>query len=108
MQRLNVAACLRGLGLERYEAVFRANDTDAAVLPGFTAGDLRDVSVASFGHRRTFCTRQRRAALRPRRSGGGRGGCRVHVQSSYPWCRRRGRGAGSVPGGARHPRRGGT
>ena len=30
---MDIAAWLRGLGLERYEAAFRDNDVDADVLP---------------------------------------------------------------------------
>ncbi|MBD0275895.1 MAG: hypothetical protein ICV73_28710, partial [Acetobacteraceae bacterium] len=49
---MDVAAWLRGLGLERYEAAFRGNDVDAAVLPSLTAEDLKELGVASVGHRR--------------------------------------------------------
>jgi class 3 adenylate cyclase len=49
---MDVAAWLRGLGLERYEAAFRENDVDAEVLPELTADDLISIGVISVGHRR--------------------------------------------------------
>src|SRR4051812_22474713 len=50
--RVDIAAWLRGLGLERYEPAFRANDVDEAVLPRLTAEGLAPPGVASLGHRR--------------------------------------------------------
>ena len=49
---MDVAAWLRGLGLEQYEAAFRENAIDASVLPRLTAGDLKDLGVTLVGHRR--------------------------------------------------------
>jgi class 3 adenylate cyclase len=49
---MNVADWLRHLGLERYEAAFQENDVSAGVLPSLTAEDLKDLGVASVGHRR--------------------------------------------------------
>src|SRR5215213_9802498 len=49
---LDIGAWLRGLGLQRYEPAFRGNDIDAELLPGLTAEELRDIGVASVGHRR--------------------------------------------------------
>jgi hypothetical protein len=49
---MDVAAWLRGLGLERYEANFRDNEIDRAVLPKLTADDLKDIGVTAVGHRR--------------------------------------------------------
>jgi class 3 adenylate cyclase len=49
---VDVASWLRSLGLERYEATFRENDVDAELLPTLTADDLKEIGVASFGHRR--------------------------------------------------------
>ena len=49
---MDVASWLRELGLERYEAAFRENDVDAEVLPNLTADDLKELGVASIGHRR--------------------------------------------------------
>ena len=37
---MEVAAWLRGLGLERYEPAFRENEVDAEVLPELTESDL--------------------------------------------------------------------
>jgi class 3 adenylate cyclase/predicted ATPase/DNA-binding transcriptional ArsR family regulator len=49
---MDVGAWLHGLGLGQYEAVFRDNDVDASVLADLTAEDLREMGVASLGHRR--------------------------------------------------------
>jgi class 3 adenylate cyclase len=49
---VDIAAWLRGLGLEQYESAFRANDVDAQVLPRLTAEDLISIGVTSVGHRR--------------------------------------------------------
>src|ERR1700751_4234450 len=43
---------LRALGLERYEAAFRENAIDYAVLLHLTAEDLKDLGVSLVGHRR--------------------------------------------------------
>jgi hypothetical protein len=39
-------------GCSEYEAVFRENDIDGTVLPNLTAEDLKELGVASLGHRR--------------------------------------------------------
>jgi SAM domain (Sterile alpha motif) len=49
---MDIAAWLRGLGLERYEAAFRDNGINWAVLPKLTADDLKDIGVTAVGHRR--------------------------------------------------------
>ena len=49
---MDIAAWLRGLGLERYEAAFGESDVDAEVLPQLTAEDLISIGVTSVGHRR--------------------------------------------------------
>jgi class 3 adenylate cyclase/predicted ATPase len=49
---MDVGGWLRGLGLEQYEAKFRDNKVDAAVLPQLTADDLKDIGVAAVGDRR--------------------------------------------------------
>jgi class 3 adenylate cyclase len=49
---IKITDWLHGLGLEQYIAAFRENDIDAAVLPRLTAEDLRELGVASVGHRR--------------------------------------------------------
>src|SRR6201993_4971677 len=50
--RMDVAAWLRGLGLERYEQAFRDNEIDWEALPKLTAEDLKDLGVVLGGHRR--------------------------------------------------------
>ena len=47
-----VVVWLRSLGLGKYEAAFRENDIDETVLPNLTAEDLKELGVASLGHRR--------------------------------------------------------
>src|SRR5204863_2246328 len=47
-----IVAWLRGLGLDRYEAAFRENEIDWALLPKLTADDLKDLGVSLVGHRR--------------------------------------------------------
>jgi len=49
---MDVATWLRGLSLERYEAAFRDNEIDWAVLPQLTSEDLKEIGVAPIGHRR--------------------------------------------------------
>src|SRR6266481_1847068 len=49
---MDIAEWLRSLGLERYEAAFRDNEIDWAVMPELTADDLKDIGVAAVGHRR--------------------------------------------------------
>jgi class 3 adenylate cyclase/predicted ATPase len=48
---MDTAVWLRSLGLAKYEAIFRANDIDEAVLPSLTHENLKELGVASFGHR---------------------------------------------------------
>ncbi len=49
---MDVADWLESLGLKRYEAAFRDNDVDAELLPSLTADDLKEIGIASLGHRR--------------------------------------------------------
>ena len=49
---MDIAAWLRGLGLEQYVPAFRDNDIDGDVLPELTADDLISIGVTSVGHRR--------------------------------------------------------
>src|SRR6516165_3007665 len=49
---MDVGAWLRSIGLGEYEAVFRENDIDETVLPKLTTEDLKELGVASLGHRR--------------------------------------------------------
>jgi predicted ATPase/class 3 adenylate cyclase len=48
---MDVGGWLRGLGLERYEANFRDNKIDAALLPRLTGDDLKEIGVAALGDR---------------------------------------------------------
>jgi class 3 adenylate cyclase/predicted ATPase len=66
---MNVVVWLRSLGLAKYEAVFRENDIDETVLPNLTAEDLKELGVASLGHRRKLLDAI--AALRNDRSAQG-------------------------------------
>jgi len=50
--RMDVAAWLQSLGLERYEQVFRENRIEADVLPSLTVEDLKDLGVTLVGDRR--------------------------------------------------------
>jgi hypothetical protein len=49
---VDIAAWLRGLGLDQYEPIFRDNDIDGDVLPSVTTQDLKDLGINSVGHRR--------------------------------------------------------
>jgi class 3 adenylate cyclase len=49
---MDIAAWLRRLALERYEAAFRANEIDWEALPKLTAEDLKDLGVVLGSHRR--------------------------------------------------------
>jgi class 3 adenylate cyclase/predicted ATPase len=49
---MNVAAWLKGLGLEQYISVFDANAIDAEFLPRLTADDLKEIGVAALAHRK--------------------------------------------------------
>ena len=49
---MNIGGWLHDLGLDEYEAAFRANAVDCAVLPKLTADDLKELGVRAVGHRR--------------------------------------------------------
>src|ERR1700720_4189149 len=49
---MDVAAWLRGLGLEQYAPAFRDNAIDGEVLRELTVDDLKDLGVTFVGHRR--------------------------------------------------------
>jgi hypothetical protein len=49
---MDAAGSLWELRLEQYEPKFCANNIDGAVLRSLTAEDLRDLGIASVGHRR--------------------------------------------------------
>jgi SAM domain (Sterile alpha motif) len=71
---MDVVDWLRAIGLEHYEAAFRANDVTIALLPALTADDLKDLGVTSVGHRRRIL--EAIAALRPQGHAG---------RASRPW-----------------------
>ena len=66
---MDVVVWLRSLGLGKYEAVFRENDIDETVLPNLTAEDLKELGVASLGHRSQATRCYRCAAHRCERQG---------------------------------------
>ncbi len=49
---LDIEAWLAGLGLEGYAEAFRAQDVDGETLAKLTGEDLKEIGVASVGHRR--------------------------------------------------------
>jgi SAM domain (Sterile alpha motif) len=49
---MDLGGWLRSLGLEQYEAAFRENAIDDAVLLSLTADDLKDLGIGLVGHRR--------------------------------------------------------
>src|SRR4029077_8461674 len=48
---MDVVVWLRSLGFAKYEAIFRENDIDETVLPSLTHENLKELGVASIGHR---------------------------------------------------------
>ena len=49
---LDIDGWLRGIGLAQYAEIFHANDIDGELLGRLTNDDLKDIGVASFGHRK--------------------------------------------------------
>src|SRR5262244_278514 len=49
---LDIDGWLRGIGLVQYAEIFRANDIDGELLGRLTNDDLKDIGVASLGHRK--------------------------------------------------------
>jgi len=49
---MDIESWLRSLGLEKYMPAFRENEIDAAMLPKFTADDLKELGVSALGHRK--------------------------------------------------------
>jgi SAM domain (Sterile alpha motif)/Transposase IS116/IS110/IS902 family len=49
---MDIAAWLRGLGLEQYVPAFHDNDVDGEILPELSAKDLISIGVTSVGYRR--------------------------------------------------------
>ena len=58
------------LGLERYAEAFRANDVDARCCRRSGADDLKELGVASLGHRKKLLEAIAAAAGAGRRNGG--------------------------------------
>src|SRR5262249_47395514 len=48
---MDIVVWLRSLGIGKYEAAFRENDIDETVLPSLTHQNLKELGVASLGHR---------------------------------------------------------
>jgi SAM domain (Sterile alpha motif) len=51
---MDLEGWLRSLGLAPYEAAFRENASNEAILPKLTAEDLKDIGVTAVGHRRVL------------------------------------------------------
>jgi predicted ATPase/class 3 adenylate cyclase len=51
---MDLEGWLRSLGLAQYEAAFRENAINEAILPKLTAEDLKEIGVAAVGHRRVL------------------------------------------------------
>ena len=49
---LDIDTWLRGIGLAQYGELFQSNDIDAALLCHLTGDDLKELGVASLGHRK--------------------------------------------------------
>ena len=49
---MDIDGWLRGIGLAQYADLFRANDIDGEMVGRLTNDDLKDIGVASFGHRK--------------------------------------------------------
>jgi SAM domain (Sterile alpha motif) len=54
MAGIDIAAWLRDLGPEQYRETFEQNDIGGEVLQNLTADDLKELGIASVGHRRTL------------------------------------------------------
>ena len=50
--RVDIAGWLRELGLGEYEPAFRENHIDFDVIRSLTVEDLKNLGIASIGHRR--------------------------------------------------------
>src|SRR3954465_2973129 len=62
---MDVAAWLRALGLDQYEAAFRENGVSEEDLPHLTAEDLQDLGVVAVGHRRRLLVAIAKATAAP-------------------------------------------
>jgi hypothetical protein len=83
---MDIAAWLRGLGLEEYAPAFRDNRIDAEVLPELTGEDLKDIGIAAVGDRRKLPKPSQHCAWRPRPYllGSSRRSCPVQRPSLRP------------------------
>jgi hypothetical protein len=68
---MDVIEWLRSLRLEQYAPAFEQNHIAPELLPELTADDLKDLGIASVGHRRALLAAI--AGLRPRPAAGARG-----------------------------------
>lgn len=62
---LDIDAWLRGIGLAQYAELFRSNDLDLATLRQVTVEDLKEIGVASLGHRKKLLSHPPSAASSP-------------------------------------------
>src|SRR6516165_3955508 len=60
---MDITAWVRGLGLEEYAPGYAENDNGPDLLPSLTAEELKEIGIASLGHRRRLL--EAIAALRP-------------------------------------------
>ena len=51
---MDVTEWLRSLGFEQYAPAFEQNHISPALLPSLTADDLKELGIASVGHRRAM------------------------------------------------------
>ena len=63
---MDIGVWLHSLGMERYEAVFRENAIDVDVLRNLTADDLKELGIASVGHRRRLLDALAELRARPK------------------------------------------
>ena len=52
MPVIDIGKWLKGIGLDKYDDLFREHDIDGEVLLTLTADDLKEIGVATVGHRR--------------------------------------------------------
>lgn len=64
-QPFDIEGWLAGLGLAAYAQAFKDNDIDGALLASLTADDLRELGVASVGHRRRILDAAAKLAAPP-------------------------------------------
>ena len=62
---MDIDGWLRGIGLDQYAELFRANDIDIELLGRLTNDDLKDIGVVSFGHRKKLLEAIGAALRRP-------------------------------------------